>query len=89
MEKSELIEMLDGGPPMFTNDAGVQWWHEKSLTQYAKSKGLQYVTAWKIKEPNGRMTILLIRDQEVLIEDQSLEQFACKIDMMALAVKAL
>ena len=87
--KSELIEPLGGEPPMFTNGAGVQWWHEKSLTQYAERKGLRHVTAWRIKEPNGRMTRLLTREQEVLIDDQSLEQFSCKIDMLALVAKAL
>ena len=87
--QSELIEPLGGEPPMFTNGAGVQWWHEKSLTQYAERKGLRHVTAWRIKEPNGRMTRLLTREQEVLIDDQSLEQFSCKIDMLALVAKAL
>lgn len=87
--QSELIEPLEDGPPMFTNDASVQWWYEKSLTRYAESRGLQHVTAWRIKEPNGRTTCLLTRNQDVLIDDPNIEQFGCKIDILALAAKVL
>lgn len=69
--------------PDFTNDEGVQWWHETTLTRYALSKGFVGVRVWTVHTPDGHRTRLFTEGQDVLAEDQTLEGLGIKIDILA------
>jgi len=69
--------------PDFTNDEGVQWWHEPTLTRYAFSKGFVGVRVWTVHRPDGHRTRLFTEGQDVLAEDQTLEGLGIKIDLLA------
>jgi hypothetical protein len=69
--------------PDFTNDDGVQWWREPTLTRYALSKGLADMKVWTVHKPDGHRTRLLTEGRNVLAEDQTLEGLGIKIDLLA------
>jgi hypothetical protein len=69
--------------PDFTNDDGVQWWYEPTLTRYALSKGLADTKVWTVHRPDGHRTRLLTTGQNILAEDQTLEGLGLKIDLLA------
>lgn len=78
-----MFEFLNG-PPDFTNPEGVKWWHEQALTNHAKQKGLDNVTAWVTELPNGVRMRVLIQDGEIVFENTDFETVAFHIDALAL-----
>ena len=88
MNSNEPLSIWDfNRPPDFTNEEGVQWWIDKTLTHHARGEGvggvkLPDIVVFLVKEPNGRMTRLVTRGQEILHDDQSFEGVASYIDMM-------
>ena len=70
--------------PDFTNDEGVQWWYEPTLTRYAFSKGFAGVRVWTVHRPDGHRTRLFTEGQDILAEAQTLEGLGIKIDLLAL-----
>lgn len=78
----ELLESL--GKPQFINKDGVKWWFDKSTTDYAQSRKLKDATVWFVERPDGYMTRLLLINQNIIVEHQSLEGMGCHIDMLAI-----
>ena len=77
-----------GEKPYFTNELGIEWYMDKSTTEYIKKdtpihKGLNDVYCFFIKEINGKISRILIDDkQNVLYENQSLEAIGAFIDIL-------
>ena len=81
------LEEIFDTPPDYTNDFGVKWWLDKSLTTYAKEKNfkgisLPNVQVFDVEEPNGNRTRLIIEDSKIIYENSGLEAIATYIDMM-------
>ncbi len=74
-------------PPDFTNEAGVQWWVDKSSTKYARSEqgskpGLENVVVFLVKDNQGVLIRLIVEDNVPVYEHQSLEAIAVRLDVM-------
>lgn len=77
----------DNLKPDFVNEAGVKWWVDPSLTRYAREPNvrdtkLDDVICFYTEEPNGVKSRVLVRNQQVIFESQSLETIAVEIDKM-------
>lgn len=73
--------------PTTINAAGVKWWLDKSLTEYAHRKdstgiSLKDVVVWKVEEVNGYKTNLVVKDGGIVFEGTSIEGVCGHIDMM-------
>jgi hypothetical protein len=73
--------------PDFVNDDGVQWWREERLCQYAKRRGLNNVSAWIVRTPDGLMARLILDGDRIDYECTSLEAASYHILFMSLADK--
>lgn len=74
-------------PPNHINEAGVLFWLQKSLTEWARREdihgtSLPTVYCWLAKTPDGTLTYLLMDGESVVMETQSYEAVAVRIDMM-------
>lgn len=75
--------------PYHINELGVKWWVAKSLMDWAyreplgkavslKDFGYQF---WAIEKPNSYRTFLVIKDGNIIYENQSSEAVAVRIDV--------
>lgn len=71
--------------PDFINSEGIKWWLDKNLTNYARK--LKNTSVWIIEKPDKFRTRLLLIDNEIVYENQTLEGMACKIDAIAFSNK--
>ena len=69
-------------PPVYTNEAGVKWWFDPSLTKYCKEKELK-MQVFGVEHPDGKRTRVLVDKDGILEEDTSFEGMACRIDKHA------
>lgn len=74
-------------PPDAVNAEGVQWWVDKSSTQYARSSqgskpGLENVVVFLVKDCQGVLMRLIVEDNKPVYEHQSLEAIAVRLDVM-------
>ena len=71
--------------PLAINEKGVKFWLDKSTTEYAQNPDINGtvldVVCYFIEEANGRRSRILVKNGEIIEEDQSLEGIACKIDI--------
>lgn len=70
--------------PDFVNETGVKWWRDSVTNSYAKFKGIENAQGFLIELPDGYKTRVLIVDDELVAEDQSIEGLGGKIDQLAL-----
>lgn len=78
-------------PPDFINEKGVQWWHDKSSTQYGIGLGLLYVVVFLVELPNGvreRAIVGIVEGEStILYTSQNLDAIGAHLDMMAFAAR--
>lgn len=72
--------------PDFVNSDGVKWWHEKSLSHYAFSKGFTDTNVWIIERLDGYKTFVFTDNKIILAEDNTLEGIGIKIDLLAYSI---
>ena len=87
-QQSSLFADLYSGPPQHTNEQGVKFWLDLSLTQYARKKGLADVQVLLVEELNGHRTRLVAVASQPVFDSPSFEAVAVHLDIMALAAKA-
>lgn len=78
--------MFDLGPAEHTNELGVQFWLDRSLTKYAREPDINGTTlpdfvAWITLHPDGKRERLLTRNGAPVFATQKLEDAAVRIDM--------
>ncbi len=79
-------------PPTHINEAGIKWWPDRSLTEYARKPNLKgttlpKVTVWFVEHTDGHRTRLITDGQTPEFENGKMEDIACHIDMMKLALE--
>jgi hypothetical protein len=82
----------DNAKPYFVNEEGVEWWVEKHLTDWAtrkdtvnsSSKPLKAICFITRKDGEILDRVLVGERQKILAVDSSMEQMACKIDILRL-----
>ena len=75
--------------PDFINDEGTKWWIDKVTTQYAQKEDSQgtklpNVHCFYIELKTGEKLYVLVENNEIIYETQSLEQVGIQIDILKL-----
>lgn len=83
---------LQRGEPDHVNEAGVKWWLDKALTEWAIKPDIYGVSlddhrVWLVELPSGEKSYLLTSKQGPLYESKEMEAMACKIDFIKLDVQ--
>lgn len=74
--------------PDFVNDIGVEFWIDKSTTEYAYrmwnfKKDL--ISVWFVKFPDEKVSRVVIYDNKVIYDNMMVDAVACFIDAYAVA----
>lgn len=82
-----MTKTLDSLPPDGINSAGVKFWVNRGLTEWARQPDLHGIMlhnlrAYAVEEANGRRTYLLTDGDAWIFESQRLEDVAVHIDML-------
>lgn len=82
-----MSRTLDSLPPDGINSAGVKFWVNRPLTEWARQPDLNGITlpnlrAYAVEEVNGRRTYLLTDGDAWIFESQRLEDVAVHIDAL-------
>lgn len=80
-----LITSLHETKPDFVNELGTKWWIEKDLTNYCKKED-QYgtkleATAFLVELVNGARSYVVVKNNQIIAESQSLETISIEIDV--------
>ena len=68
--------------PDFINAEGTKWWRDILLEAYANKKGLTDATCWYVETKDKERTIVCVMNNEVIVEDKTLDGFGCKLDVL-------
>lgn len=68
--------------PDYVNAEGTKWWIEDVLTPYAQQRGLD-IKCYIVETVNGYRSYVGVMDGTTVAENQSLEAFGVRIDVMA------
>lgn len=76
--------MIDtNSKPDAVNEKGIKFWLDRSLTDYAKRKGVTDIQVLLAMFPNGHTEWVIVRENCPIFASQVLETVACHIDAMA------
>ena len=68
--------------PDYVNADGTKWWIEDVLTPYAQQKGLD-MKCYVVETVDGYRSYVGVMDGTIVAENQSIEAFSIRIDMIA------
>ena len=68
--------------PDYVNAEGTKWWIEDVLTTYAQQKGLD-MKCYIIETVDKYRSYVGVMDGTIVAENQSIEAFSIRIDMIA------
>jgi len=77
--------------PDFVNDEGTKWWMNKLSTDYATSPDSNDIklpdhAVWYVERLDGYRTMLLVHDDTIIKESQTLDGMGSAIDVIKLSI---
>lgn len=72
--------------PDFVNADLVKWWRDPDITEWCQRPNSNGTVlkgeGWVVRTPEGRISRVVVSDNRIVADDQSMEALCCKIDVL-------